>query len=60
MIGIAAEQAGLFDLVAGLTVSDTGEGGVGGLNGSTGAEKGHGEEQGIERFHSVYSWQGAG
>ncbi|MNC64102.1 hypothetical protein D3C75_1142760 [compost metagenome] len=56
VIGVAAQQAGLFDLVAGLAIGDTGEGCVGGLGCSTGAEKGDGEEQGVERFHKVYSW----
>ncbi|MNR07214.1 hypothetical protein D3C85_1233300 [compost metagenome] len=53
VISVAGQQAGLFHLVAGLTIGDAGESGVSGLGGGAGAKESNGEQQGVELFHRV-------
>ncbi|MNO05555.1 hypothetical protein D3C81_2269920 [compost metagenome] len=55
VVGVAAEQAGLLDLVAGLAIGDASEGGVGSLGSCGSAEESDSEEQRVECFHRVYS-----
>lgn len=60
VVGVALQQAGLADLVAGLAIGQAGEVVVGlGGHGETCGANGHGGNQGIERFHGFVLQLGA-